>query len=320
MAGTVPPVRSRLHRLVFGLVVTAAVAACTTTVSRRELAEEYYNLGNAFYDLGRYDESFRYYSRAIELDPDLPAVSFNLARLHIDRGEYDAAALVLEGLRAADPENILIRESDAYLDYVRGEFESAYAGYRSVADEYPGRTSAAYNLARVARKLGREGDVIDYLERAATVEPEDRDILWELANAYWVAEQNEDALAISETFRELAAGQVADLVRLAESYFERDYHLLAVETFDEAAGAGELGYRARLHRAFSSLIASDDFTGGLELLAEATSHEASEEDEVDLEAELEWLLARLPADDATSVEELLAQREEATPEAVPSGL
>ena len=51
-----------------------------------------------------YQEALADLNEAIELDPDLPAVSFNLARLYIDRGEYDEAdALLLELEQGRDP-------------------------------------------------------------------------------------------------------------------------------------------------------------------------------------------------------------------------
>jgi tetratricopeptide (TPR) repeat protein len=86
--------------LLFFLVL---LPACTSAPDASELARDFYNLGNAYFDQGDYVKAGEMYTRALELDPSLAQGEYNWARALIESGEYDEALALLDRLLTQDP-------------------------------------------------------------------------------------------------------------------------------------------------------------------------------------------------------------------------
>jgi tetratricopeptide (TPR) repeat protein len=96
------------------VVLTSALTACTTTVRGSELSLEYYNLGNAYYDLADYDKSIVFFQKAISIDGENRKAYFNLALAFIAAGRAAEAQGVLEDLILQDPDNQSLMEALAF--------------------------------------------------------------------------------------------------------------------------------------------------------------------------------------------------------------
>ena len=44
------------------------IGSCETVVTGKELAQEYYNLGNAYYEVEKYEDAVFFYNKAIHLN------------------------------------------------------------------------------------------------------------------------------------------------------------------------------------------------------------------------------------------------------------
>lgn len=195
-----------------------------------EIAEEYYNLGNAHFELEQYDRSYEYYLRAQELDPDITASSYNLARLEIERGRLEVALDLLDELLLQDPENLLILETSAYAQNLRGRRSEAVRLYRRVLEEDPGRVSALYNLSILLEDL-EEG--LELLRRASDLAPEDREVLERLVTLLAREERPEEAVVYLERLRRQLTEDRAGLEDVAERYEGLGYPQEAVETYEQ---------------------------------------------------------------------------------------
>lgn len=299
----------------FILAVTVLTGGCATTVSRDELAREYFNLGNAFYELGRLDESYAYYTRALELDATLPPASFNLARLLADRGQFGDADAVLVGMLESDPENVLVREMRAWIAFQSGDTALARDRYAELAGEVPGNARLAENLARVEFALGSVAAARSALAPALTREatPELRWFAAELAYA------DNDEAAVREQlefFRQDVETDGDELMRLARRLDEWGFSLAAydvLETIPTEFTLEQEVFRARMEvRAFDDVEAAIESlrlvllrigtvpeSERSELLSPALSVLTAEETAI-LESELADLGVTLPAgsDDA----------------------
>ena len=69
----------------------------------RSVAADYYNIGNAYADLGQYDKAAAAFENALRLDASLVKADFNLALAYGKMKRYDDAAAILKRLLLADP-------------------------------------------------------------------------------------------------------------------------------------------------------------------------------------------------------------------------
>lgn len=59
--------------------------------SQKQIPITYNNLGNAYADINKKEETIAGYKKAIELDPDYAAAHNNLAVLYYEKKQYDLA-------------------------------------------------------------------------------------------------------------------------------------------------------------------------------------------------------------------------------------
>lgn len=281
------------------LVLLLALAGCTT-VTTQQLAEEYFNLGNAYFELGRYEESFAYYSRAVELSDTIPAAGYNLVRLHEQREEWALALGVLADLRTSDPDNTLYRETEAFLRYRNGEITPARVLYAELIAEYPQRLRLAYNLGLLELAADEAALAWEALETAYTTALEDEDAayIWLAAEASWLTGREEQALARLEVYRELSADQPDQLGDLAARFAAWGFPLAALELLREIPAtvdgdADLLFLSGRLY-----LEATEDFERGVESLVAAISAGYATDSEAYVA-----LLERLPEDERAILQE-----------------
>ena len=146
-----------LYRL--GLTALVVISAsCVSGVSPEEAAQVYYNLGNAYQDLGKEQEAVRAYTRAWELNPRLFQAGYNLARLEIEAGRPAEARASLEHLLLQDESNTLLLELLAWSYVAEGEGAKARDIYENLLSLEPRHDRALYNLARLYENEERWAD------------------------------------------------------------------------------------------------------------------------------------------------------------------
>ncbi|MDA3951548.1 MAG: tetratricopeptide repeat protein [Spirochaeta sp.] len=254
-----------------GVIVVLAMgsASCASRVSYRELAQEYYNLGNAFFELGDYERSFEYYSRAVELDEELPATGYNLARLHTRRGEYDVALNVLDELLTSDPDSGLFRETRAFVLYRADRPTDARREYRALISAYPARVRLRYNLALLEIREDRPELALRILEEGVELAAEDEQYHWLFAEAAYLAGEQERAAVHLETYRELVGDDTEALARLARRYAAWDYTLAALEVLAQIPETVESDTALVFLQASLYLTGTPEFDRGIGLLRSA---------------------------------------------------
>ncbi|MDR0289608.1 MAG: tetratricopeptide repeat protein [Treponema sp.] len=92
-------------------------------------AEEYYAIGMAYYDMGKFADAEKWLNRAKARDRTLSASEYNLGRIAFETGRYEDAQKHFESILKRDPYNVLALKAAAYTSIKSGDIEKAAALY-----------------------------------------------------------------------------------------------------------------------------------------------------------------------------------------------
>jgi tetratricopeptide (TPR) repeat protein len=112
-------------------------------------AEEYYSIGMAYYDLGKYEEAERWLIRARAKDKTLNASEYNLGRIAFETGRYGEAVKYFESILKRDPDNVLALKAAAYTCIQNDEISRAEMHYSRLLALVPESADDGYNYALV---------------------------------------------------------------------------------------------------------------------------------------------------------------------------
>ncbi|MCL1931120.1 MAG: tetratricopeptide repeat protein [Treponema sp.] len=112
-------------------------------------AEEYFAIGMAYYDMGKFEEAEKWLIRAKAKDKTQSASEYNLGRIAFETGRYEEAIKHFESILKKDPHNVMALKAAAYT-YIRiGDIDNAAALYDRVLALVPESADDGYNYALV---------------------------------------------------------------------------------------------------------------------------------------------------------------------------
>ena len=260
------------------LVLTLLLLVGCTSIGNREGAEAYYNLGNAYFDLGRLDESKRAYQRALELDSSLSVATYNLARLYIEEERYNDAEDILVSLLQQDRGNTILFETLGWLSFRRGRYEEAADRYREALDLGVGNAAVWYNLGQIYLILEKEAEALEALGEAVYYAPESLVYRLGLAEAY--NDQGRTSEAADLLYPAFADGaRDSDLLTSLLGYLVEDEEYpgalevanAALDSLSSRPSPETQEARASVlyYKAFTLLVGFEDTAAGLSSLGEA---------------------------------------------------
>jgi Tfp pilus assembly protein PilF len=140
-------------RTLFLLTVALSVSACVT--GGVTSAEEYFSLGMAYYDQGKYAEAERWLNRARMMDKTRVASEYNLGRIAYETGRYEDAVKYFERALARDADNVLALKAAAYSRIKMGDLAGAEGLYERALALEPESADQGYNYALVLMALDK---------------------------------------------------------------------------------------------------------------------------------------------------------------------
>jgi len=152
----------KYFQLIILLLFTVSLFNCTSTATT---AEEYYSIGMAFFDLGKYEEAERWLNRARSANKTMVASQYNLGRLAYERQRYHEAADYFEDILKKDPSNVLALRAAAYTRIKTGDINIADRHYSRLLEMIPESADDGYNHALVLHAMGRYSDAEKVLEK-----------------------------------------------------------------------------------------------------------------------------------------------------------
>jgi tetratricopeptide (TPR) repeat protein len=125
---------------------TLSLAGCATGAAS---AEEYYSIGMAYYEMGKFDEAEKWLNRAKSVRKTMVASEYNLGRIAFETQRYPEAAGHFEAILRRDPNNVLALKAAAYTRIKTGDIDQAEQFYRRVLSLEPESADDGYNYALV---------------------------------------------------------------------------------------------------------------------------------------------------------------------------
>ncbi|GHT79086.1 hypothetical protein FACS1894130_06920 [Spirochaetia bacterium] len=154
-------------------------------------AEEYYSLGMAYFDLGKFEEAERWLNRALSVDKTKTATEYNLGRIAFELGRYEEAVKRFEGILVRDPDNILALKAAAYTRIRIGDIAAAEGLYDRVLKLVPESFDDGYNYAMVLYAMKKPEKTEEVLWKYELVLENNKDALLLLARAQGAQEKVE---------------------------------------------------------------------------------------------------------------------------------
>ena len=143
-------------KLLFSILLISLFGLSLSCVSRGTAqAEEYFSIGMAYFDLGKYTEAEQWLNRAKLADKTMTASEYNLGRIAFETGRYDEAAQHFENILSKDPDNIMALKSAAYSRIRNGDLGKAEALYDRVLALVPESADEGFNYALVLYGLAK---------------------------------------------------------------------------------------------------------------------------------------------------------------------
>jgi len=140
-------------------------------------AEEYFLIGMAYFDLGKFEEAEKWLNRARQADRTMTASTYNLGRLAFERRQYDDAVKHFERILRRDPENILALQAAAYTRIMLEDFERADSHYSKLLTLVPESADNGYNHALVLFAMKRFTAAEDVLKKFPIALQENKDVM-----------------------------------------------------------------------------------------------------------------------------------------------
>ncbi|MBN2435358.1 MAG: tetratricopeptide repeat protein [Spirochaetes bacterium] len=209
------------------------LVACSSVPE--DIATEYYNIGNAYFDVGEYEKAIEYYSKAYSDDHLYKnRIRFNLAVAYTESGRVSQALTLFDLLLEQDPGNLLVLESKAYALYKLGDDEAAVSVYDRILELFEFNSAALMNKAEIIKETDA-AESIKLLEKLYETAP-DSFVAVALGELYRENDQRESFLRLYEEAVIVDEENPLLLRGLAEFYYKDQLYYKALEFYNKLVG------------------------------------------------------------------------------------
>jgi len=253
-----------------GIVLLCSLSlSCLTPTLKRNLALEYYNIGNTYFSLNKYAQAVESYQKALTYDPDLAEGNFNLARVYFALGRYEEGLDILRRLQTDRGENIILLQTIAYGLAKSGKRDEAIQYYVRVLSYSEGNTNALYNLGVLHYEMEQYEQSYIYLSRLYEIDPQDLDTLKLLGQIEVRRERFSDAL---QYFFPYLARKPEDLetgLAVYKILIDQKRYGEALKTLDAQLEKKKEEPRLWFEKAFVLLTKAEEKKSGIDALTKA---------------------------------------------------
>lgn len=217
------------------LFALGAASGCASWGASAASAEEYFSIGMAYYDMGKFEEAEKWLNRAKAKDKTQSASEYNLGRIAFERGRYEEAAKHFEAILKRDPENVMALKAAAYTRIKTKEIEKAEAHYRKLLELTPESADDGYNYALVLYAMEKYAETEQVLKGHEFALLDNSDVLL----LYARAQKAQDKVEAIDTYAKWLANNTDPAIRYeyAQLLEEQELYARAIEEYRTAMSA-----------------------------------------------------------------------------------
>ena len=196
-------------------------------------ADVYNNLGVAYSCLANFEQAENYYTKAIELNPEMAQAYINLSDLYYKAGDLASALGTLQRGSYELRDNLAIAHLLARVYIEDQRWEDAIDELKRVLDGEPENYDAYYDLGHVYFELGDYEGAISNFETVLTYQENNELLYYALAQAYEA--NNEINKAISNYLKAIAVNDKFTLAykKVGVLFLARNDYEDAIEYFED---------------------------------------------------------------------------------------
>jgi tetratricopeptide (TPR) repeat protein len=173
----------RFYPLFFFTALWGGVFLYSCATWRAAPAEEYFSLGMAYFELGKFEEAEKWLNRARMIDKTKTASEYNLGRIAFETGRYGDAVKLFNAVLKKDPQNVMALKAAAYTQIKAGELAAAEEYYQKVLALVPESADDGYNYALVLYAVKKYAAVEEVLSNYPFALLDNNDVLLLFARA-----------------------------------------------------------------------------------------------------------------------------------------
>ena len=161
----------------------------------REELNYYYNRGDTFFDLGKFEDAIQNYDKAIELDSNVnSACYYNRGTAYFSLGKFEDAIQDYNKAIDLNPNDDLSYSNRGNAYFSLGKFEDAIQDYNKAIDLNPNNASYYYNRGTTFANLEKFEDAIQDYNKAIDLNPNDESVYYNRGVAFIYLNEYEKAI------------------------------------------------------------------------------------------------------------------------------
>ena len=275
---------------------------CAGGLSRKEASKLYYNLGNAYFELGQNEKATQAYLKALDYDKKMNVASFNLAKSYMETNNFSEALTILDKMLKKEPKNVILLSAKGYCLYKYGDAEKSYELYDLILKIDPGNLEALFNSAVIKAEEESYTDALENLTILKTKKIEDEKFLKrvnsKIGEIYYKAGEYDQAIEHLKYIDENETDNTGKFKMLFDSYIKVEAYSSAVDIGNKLL-VDEKDKDILFQLASIYLTAIEDRDKGISALKEAIAEGFSDKEKITL------LMENLPKHMIRSISEIL---------------
>lgn len=180
-----------------------------------------------------YDAAFEMLEHCLEINPQSPAVFYELSQFYLFLKKKDKVQLMLEKAVATEPDNFWYRQTLASVYRENNQLDKAIAEYESMYDSHPSRTELLMVLIELYGYNQQYDKAISALDRLEMKEGKNEQISMQKFRMYLALQDNESAFAEMQKLADEYPFDLRYLILLGDLYLNNGNQQKAYETYQE---------------------------------------------------------------------------------------
>jgi tetratricopeptide (TPR) repeat protein len=225
-----------------------------------EMTEEAYEkLGDYHLSQGNIDMAYIQYDKALKLKPEQVRIRYKLGTLYLKRALYDKAETEFKSILSYEPDYAFAHYGLGRVYFNRGNLEEAERSFREAKEQNSDLWQAHVFLGIIHDRRHNFNDAIEEYQRAASIKPDNADILNNLAISYYLNGEYENAVnALSNAVKVRSPKNGIYYNNLGLALCKLGKYDEALDAFrrsgDEAAAYNNIGYILMIEGKYAEAI------------------------------------------------------------------